>query len=299
MPRHVLTATDLSASSMDPVERGFLISKTTGARYTILHAASLDLLAPLMELLGDDIGSVRSKIKEEASAQLRALVAETSFSDHVPVDLRIESGRAAAVVRDFVSKANVGLLVIGAHGHGFLHRILLGSTASVLLRESRCPVLIVKQPPRHAYKRVLVAIDFSKASTAAIRIARAIAPEAVFTLLHVFELPFEGLMFRAGLNIKQIDGYLEEMELRAFEKLREFAEAMGLPASGCIVARGNATRQIISHQEMLRSDLIVLGKHGTNVTEELLLGSVTNHLVAESQCDLLAVVDERQPEDEA
>lgn len=43
MLKHVLTATDLSASSMDPVERGFLISKATGARYTILHAANLTL----------------------------------------------------------------------------------------------------------------------------------------------------------------------------------------------------------------------------------------------------------------
>ena len=298
MLKHVLTATDLSASSMDPVERGFLISRATGARYTILHAASLDLLAPLMEVLGEDIDAVRGKIKEEATAQLRGLVAETSCGDHVPVELRVESGRAAAVVPDFVNRSNVGLLVIGAHGHGFLHRILLGSTASMLLRESRCPVLIVKQPPRHAYKRVLVAIDFSKASMAAIRIARAIAPEAVVTLLHVFELPFEGLMFRAGLNMKQIDAYVEETELRAFEKLREFAEAMGLPPSGCVVARGDATRQIISHQEMFRSDLIVLGKHGTNVTEEFLLGSVTNHLVAESQCDLLVVVDEQRPQEE-
>jgi nucleotide-binding universal stress UspA family protein len=296
--KHVLTATDLSASSMDPVERGFLISKATGARYTILHAANLDPLAPLMELLGEDLDAVRARIEAEAETQLRALVAETSFRDQVPVDVRVVRGRPATVIPQFAAKAGAELMVIGAQGHGFLHRILLGSTASVLLRESACPVLIVKQPPRHVYKRVLVAIDFSKASRAAVRIARAVAPEAALTLLHVFELPYEGLMFRAGLVMKQIEDHMTEIELKASEKLRDFAQEMGIPTCERFVARGDATRRIISHQEMFRSDLIVLGKHGTNVTQELLLGSVTNHLAAESQCDLLVIVDAQRPQEE-
>jgi CPA2 family monovalent cation:H+ antiporter-2 len=34
-----------------------------------------------------------------------------------------------------------------------------------------------------------------------------------------------------------------------------------------------------------------MGKHGTHVTEELLLGSVTQRVLAESQGDVLVVVD--------
>jgi nucleotide-binding universal stress UspA family protein len=74
---------------------------------------------------------------------------------------------------------------------------------------------------------------------------------------------------------------------------------MGLQETHCIVARGDATRLIASHQEMMRSELVVLGKHGANITEELLLGSVTSHLVAESQSDLLVVLDARRPEEGA
>jgi len=39
------------------------------------------------------------------------------------------------------------------------------------------------------------------------------------------------------------------------------------------------------------ADLIVIGKHGTNFTEELLLGSVTKHVLAESQGDVLVVAE--------
>lgn len=40
-------------------------------------------------------------------------------------------------------------------------------------------------------------------------------------------------------------------------------------------------------------DLIVVGKHGEHLTERLLIGSVTQHVLAESQGDVLVITDER------
>jgi CPA2 family monovalent cation:H+ antiporter-2 len=61
------------------------------------------------------------------------------------------------------------------------------------------------------------------------------------------------------------------------------------------VVYGDTTRQIIEHEEKYNCDLIVMGKHGIHVTEELLLGSVTKRLLAESQSDVLVVIDPRGP----
>ncbi|MCW5586962.1 MAG: universal stress protein [Chromatiales bacterium] len=44
----------------------------------------------------------------------------------------------------------------------------------------------------------------------------------------------------------------------------------------------------ISEQEVERAcDLIVVGKHGRSVMEDLLVGSVTSHVLAESVGDVL------------
>ncbi len=44
----------------------------------------------------------------------------------------------------------------------------------------------------------------------------------------------------------------------------------------------------IGEQEIEQDcDLIVVGKHGRNMIEDLLLGSVTSHVLAESLCDVL------------
>ena len=53
------------------------------------------------------------------------------------------------------------------------------------------------------------------------------------------------------------------------------------------VHHGDASRVILTQEQELDCDLIVMGKHGQGVTEELLLGSVTKHILSESACDVL------------
>jgi nucleotide-binding universal stress UspA family protein len=43
--------------------------------------------------------------------------------------------------------SDLDLLAVGSRGHGPVRRLLLGSTSTRLVREARCPVLIVPRPP--------------------------------------------------------------------------------------------------------------------------------------------------------
>lgn len=51
--------------------------------------------------------------------------------------------------------------------------------------------------------------------------------------------------------------------------------------------RGDASLAIVAHELERACDLIVVGKHGQNMAEELLLGSVTSHVLNESEGDVL------------
>jgi nucleotide-binding universal stress UspA family protein len=295
---HILTATDLSSTASQAIDRGFLIAKSSGARYTVMHAIGMDALAPLRQFLGENVEAVSQKIVDEARERLAELVAESPTQDSVTADLQVERGLAATAVPAFSESAGVDLVLVGAHGSGFLQRMVLGSTASRLLRKSRCPVLVVKQEAHRAYRRALVTVDFSPGSDATLRIAREVAPGADIVLLHVFEVPFEGKMQYAGVDDEVINQYRIEARVRATHQLRELARSAGLSATDYsgIVVHGDATRHIIEHEERYRCDLVVMGKHGTHVTEELLLGSVTKRVLAESRGDVLVVVDRRHPD---
>jgi nucleotide-binding universal stress UspA family protein len=295
--KHLLAATDLSSSSIPAVKRGFLIARAANARYTILHAVGLDALAPLRELLGMNADAVSQKIAEEASERLTELVSGSAFNQEVDASLQVEHGSALSAIVDCIATKSIDLVLVGAHGSGFLQRMLLGSTASRLIRKSKCPVLIVKQQPQRAYQRALIAVDFSPASAMAIHMARNAAPEAEILLLHIFEVPFEDKMQYAGVSDDIINQYRIQAREQANRQLHDLAKSAGLSTmdySG-LVAGGDATRQIIEHEESYGCDLIVMGKHGTHVAEELLLGSVTKHVLAESQSDVLIVVEKQLP----
>ena len=47
---------------------------------------------------------------------------------------------------------------------------------------------------------------------------------------------------------------------------------------------------IVAQEQECDCDLIVMGKHGENLMEQLLLGSVTKHVLGESQGDILISV---------
>jgi CPA2 family monovalent cation:H+ antiporter-2 len=177
--------------------------------------------------------------------------------------------------------------------------MVIGSTASRLLRKSRCPVLVVKNPCRGPYQRVLLPMDFSPGSALTIRLVRELAPQADLVLLHVFDVPFEGMLQYAGVSQDIIHQYRIEARERALQQLREMAAEQGLAAGDYtpLVEHGDAVALITGHQQRLGCDLVVMGKHGTHVTEELLLGSVTKRVLSEGDADVLVVVDKRGPQD--
>jgi nucleotide-binding universal stress UspA family protein len=56
------------------------------------------------------------------------------------------------------------------------------------------------------------------------------------------------------------------------------------------VLHGDASRHIVEQEQEQDCDPIVIGKHGRNALEELLLGSVIKHVLAESTCDVMVSV---------
>jgi nucleotide-binding universal stress UspA family protein len=295
----VLCATDLSGPSLRAVDRGLRIAHESGAACVVAHAMGFDPMRPIQALLGARGEELAHRAIERQRAALERLLGDPTRSRGTAAQVRVEPGLPAEVVPALAVTLDADLVVAGAHGHGFVQRVLLGSTSSSLLRKSPCPVLVVKEPARSAYRRMLVAVDFSPGSVATVRWARRLAPGAALTLLHVFDVPFEGMLHLAGLPDDVVERYRIDERARSLQRMRELAtEAqLGPGDHTSVVLHGNATRTILSEARRHGCDLVVMGKHGTHVTEDLLLGSVTQRVLAESTHDVLVVVDRRRREE--
>lgn len=288
---HILAATDLSAPARHAVERAALVSRDTGGRLDLLHVANLAPLERLRQLVGAGPVAVE-EVLEAARQQLHCLGTGIQHRFGVQADAHVVAGSLLQELVQKTAELDAGLLVCGAKGESIFRRFMLGTTALRILSTTTCPVLVVKQAPHEPYRRLLVPVDFSPSSLRAIGHARSIAPLADIVLLHVFDVPFEGHLRYASVDDDTISHYrilARQNATRRLDTLRDEA-ALDHGNSSLVVLHGDPSLRIIEQEQEQDCDLIVMGKHGEGLFEELLLGSVTRHVLAESQSDVLVSV---------
>jgi nucleotide-binding universal stress UspA family protein len=296
----ILAATDLSAPARHAVDRAFRMAASSGGELHILHAMELEVLdTSLREMLVGEVGAVKAALVDDARERLSQLAGDPRNHRGFAASTRVVVGNPLSAIASEADALDASLVVLGARGKSSLRHALLGSTAARLLRKSaKRPVLVVKQAPHEAYRSVLVTVDFSPVSMGAVRLASQLAPEAQLTLLHAFELPYLGKLTFAGVDEQVVWKYVITGGESRRKRLHDLAAAAGLApmAYSARVIHGDPAQQIIATEQEVHADLTVVGKHGTHVAEELLLGSVTKHVLTESQCDVLVICDPRPGE---
>lgn len=284
----ILAATDFSAPARHAADRAARLAHQTGAPLTLLHVLAGGALQDLRQWLGSG-HAIEQQLQADAQRQLGQLVAELQARRRVAIQPMHASGAAPDEIARAADAQGAGLLVLGARGAGFMRRLLLGSTAERLLRRTARPVLVVRQTPHAPYRRALVALDFSPWSAQAITLARQVAPHARLLLFHAFQVPFEEKLHFAGVDAATIDRYRQQARADASQRLQAQASACGLRPGDwdpCIV-EGDPSLRIIESEQDKDCDLVVVGKQGRSATEELLLGSVSQHVLAEGSTDVL------------
>lgn len=288
--KHLLAATDLSAPARHAAERAARVAKDIGATLDLVHVAPVSPLQHLRRLAVALPPELPQQLLDEADAALQVLAAALQQQHGVGAGMHVAAGPLLDEIARVVAATSASLVVLGARGSSFIRHLLLGSTAERLVSKATRPMLVVKRSPDASYRNVLVPVDFSAASLPALQCARAVAPNARLVVLHAYDAPFEGKLRQAGVDDKALKHYVLAAEQDARHQMLELCRQAGLPQVQTLVLHGNALSHIFEQELEQDCDLIVVGKHGENRVEELLLGSVTRRVLAESECDVLVSV---------
>lgn len=285
----LLVATDFSASSQRAVDRAARLSIEHGAPLTVLHVVADDTPTAGWGDASVDAASLEHALGEEAKARLAELAERLRQQGCTQVGTVHTFGRVIDDVLIEASSMEADLIVMGARGEGGLRRMLLGTTAERVLRRTVRPVLIARDPAPQPYRRVLVAVDFSAWSGHAVTAARQVAPRATLVLCHTFQVPYQEKLRFAGVSEATVTHYREHTRAEATRQLHALARKAGLDDGAWVsrVEEGLAWQRIVEMRADEACDLVVLGKHGRTVAEDLLLGSVTERVIAESDGDVL------------
>lgn len=276
----ILVATDLSARSDWAIERAAKLAAFHDCRLVVLHVVDEDLPA-----------RVADRLREEAEASLQEYVARLEPAQIVKIDMRCELGQHFSTIIEAAESEAADLVVIGKHRDDAVLDLFRGSTGERIVRYGQKPVLVVKQRPNHAYLNIMVGVDFSAPSAAAIEIAASLAPSARLHVVHAFHIPFKGFLHAGKSFDRMAKRQQQEFTAAIDQDMAKFFETLKpeLRSVERIVEEGSPPEVILGAVRAKKPDLLVVGTHGRSGLGRAILGSVAEYVLSHAPCDVLAV----------
>ena len=145
----ILVAIDFSPIAEVAVRYALSLAQSLGIQLTLLHVA-----APDPDFVGYEAGpqSVRDARAHELRAEhveLQQTAAELRATG-VEVEALLVQGETVEMILHEAEKLNADLIVLGSHGHGRIFEALVGSVSDGVIRNAKCPVVIVPHRMAHS-----------------------------------------------------------------------------------------------------------------------------------------------------
>ena len=143
----ILAAIDFSEVTEGVVEHAVQLAKAFGSSLYLLHVE-----APEPTFVGYEPGPqherdhVARAIKEDRHAihELRDKLKEQGIDAH---GLVIQGPTVEKILEE-ARRLDASLVVVGSHGHGALHNLILGSVSEGVMRDTPCPTVVVPSPKK-------------------------------------------------------------------------------------------------------------------------------------------------------
>ncbi len=279
----ILVAVDASLEAACAAEYAVRLAHAARADVQLVSAVRDPWAAALLA----EIPLHTAEFTRQVFAASRAQI-ERNLAGRVPAaliqGLILEAGRPADVIARQARATNAQMVVLGGKHHSALDRWISGSTAHNVVRTTTVPVLVTAGAPNPA-RRVLVALDTSGAARPTLEAARAFAQMhgAELRALSVIE-PLPPLP--EGLATADSAPYVNLCREHIEAELRKLVVDAG---AELMIRTGPMIATIEEEAATWHADVVVVGSHGKNWSERLMLGSVTERLLNDLPASLAVV----------
>lgn len=224
----------------------------------------------------------------------------------VPFKLKIKYGVPAEEILDEIRLTEkIKILVLGTQGKKGLKKILLGSVAEEILRNSPLPTLVigpVAQEMRTVIKldknlQIHFLTDLSESSVEAEKFVLALCKEFNCPVLIVHSIGEQIMKIRENLystgyipfNIEKMFSQMVDDAQRAIQKKTRDWVKQGLNATSLLIAKEESIEKSLKDLRPSKAGLIVMGTHGRNKIVSSFLGSTTRKFLLTSPVPVIVV----------
>ena len=282
----LLVATDLLPKTDAAIARAARLASSLHAECSLLHAFSTD----------PRDGTVPKRTRESV-IRLSAIASQEGWPSRQPINVLSRAGAAATVIIEAATELRTDLLIVGPHAsRGTSERITAafgGTIAERVLAARVCPVLVVREQPQAAYRRILFTLDQSRAALQAIRTAEALvmSPEADASVLHSVGAPYfdtvEYLGAPHGMSARAFEAFRDRASISVRALLRQ--ASADISRYGIQIEDKPPARAILDAMDQQEPDLLVLGTSARGPWGRALVGSVASEVMSQAWCDVLIV----------
>lgn len=250
-------------------------------RIYFLHVAiSLDIPEPIREAYPEMLEPVGEHLTE----QIREMVKER-FSSHpeIEVDYEVIEGTPLVEILRLARQKEIDLILVGKTRE---HQES-GMLPEKLARKAPCSVLVVPEGAMPRISKILVPVDFSEHSAVALDAAIAFSTAGTkpeFVCAHVYRA-FEPYQ---GYGVVSDETMREGVE-KAYRLFIKGVDLRGCSVTPLFVSSTNPSRAIAGAVKQQQADLVAVGARGRTAAAALVLGSVTERLIASTEIPLIAV----------
>ena len=140
-------------------------------RWALTRAAATGSAVTLVQVLDDEWGTIGAEMLAEVERGARRLVdAEADYARSLMPDVPITVTRLRGdpMIELAIASLDAELVVVGTHKTGFLHGRAFGSRSLQLAASAHSPVAVIPEAFSSAGRGIVVGIDDSSASHAAV-----------------------------------------------------------------------------------------------------------------------------------
>jgi nucleotide-binding universal stress UspA family protein len=276
--KEILVASDLSDASANAVNYAKAIARCFGSHIVLAHV--MERANPIAIPEGGWVEEdSTTRVEQQVEAAGIALRAEGFVADAVNT-----YGSVKDEIQTLAEAHHADLIILGTHGRRGLNRLLSGSEAEGLFRQSDCPVLTVgpsaaPAPEEWAPKKVMCASSLSPSEATIVAYAYELAQSigASFALLSVEDA-------NQSSDDEQIWRSLEEA-LSSALAVRE----IGRHQIRSLLSGKSRAANIVDVARTLKTDLIVLGAKTAKFGTDHLRAGVLAQVLIDAPCPVLTI----------